>query len=120
VIEIEEKTPMSRRQDLIEAVILVQKHLETPTDIVTFCGRKGVRVAEIEWHLEYCVRRVQKETAIARTSRILRPSSIDDRIAASVSGAPTVIGADISARTRILRRRATRASDQARQRSRAS
>jgi hypothetical protein len=26
---------MSRRQDLIEAVILVQKHLETPTDIVT-------------------------------------------------------------------------------------
>ena len=42
VIEIEEKTPMSRRQDLIEAVILVQKHLEILTDIVTFCGRKGV------------------------------------------------------------------------------
>jgi hypothetical protein len=62
VIEIEEKTRMSRREDLIEAVILVQKHLETPTDIVTFCGRKGVRVAEIEWHLEYYVRQVQKET----------------------------------------------------------
>jgi hypothetical protein len=45
--------------------------------------------------------------AIARTSRFLRPSSIDDRIAASVSGARTVIGADISARKRILRRRAT-------------
>jgi hypothetical protein len=53
---------MSRRQDLIEALILVQRHLETPTDIVTFCGRKGVSVAEIEWHLEYYVRRVQKET----------------------------------------------------------
>jgi hypothetical protein len=53
---------MSRRQDLIEAVILVQKHLETPTDIVTFCGRKGVSVAEIESHLEYYVRQVQKET----------------------------------------------------------
>jgi hypothetical protein len=62
VIEPEEKTPMSRREDLIEAVILVQKHLETPTDIVTFCGRKGVSVAEIEWHLEYYIRRVQKET----------------------------------------------------------
>jgi len=62
VIKTEEKTPMSRREDLIEAVILVQKHLETPTDIVTFCGRKGVSVAEIEWHLEYYVRRVQKET----------------------------------------------------------
>jgi hypothetical protein len=46
VIEIEEKTRMSRREDLIEAVILVQKHLETPTDIVTFCGRKNVSVAE--------------------------------------------------------------------------
>ena len=53
---------MSRHQDLIEAVILVQKHLEIPTDIVTFCGGKGVSVAEIEWHLEYYVRRVQKET----------------------------------------------------------
>ena len=62
MIETEEKTPMSRREDLIEAVILVQKHLETPTDIVTFCGRKGVSVAEIEWHLEYYIRRVQKET----------------------------------------------------------
>ena len=45
--------------------------------------------------------------AIARTSRILRLSSIDHRIAASVSRALTVIGADISARKRILRRRAT-------------
>ena len=45
--------------------------------------------------------------AIARTWRILRPSSIDHRIAASVSRARTVIGADISARKRILRRRAT-------------
>ena len=62
MIEIEEKTRMSRREDLIEAVILVQKHLENPTDIVTFCGRKGVSVAEIEWHLEYYVRQVQKET----------------------------------------------------------
>jgi hypothetical protein len=53
---------MSCRQDLIEAVILVQKHLEIPTDIVTFCGRKGVSVAEIEWHLEYYVQRVQKKT----------------------------------------------------------
>ena len=34
MIKTEEKTPMSRREDLIEAVILVQKHLETPTDIV--------------------------------------------------------------------------------------
>ena len=42
MIEIEEKTRMSRREDLIEAVILVQKHLEILTDIVTFCGRKGV------------------------------------------------------------------------------
>jgi hypothetical protein len=62
VIEAKEAIPMTRRQDLIEAVILVQKHLETPTDIVTFCGRQGVSVAEIEWHLEYYVRQVQKET----------------------------------------------------------
>ena len=62
MIESEEETPVTRRQDLIEAVILVQKHLESPSDIVTFCGRKGVSVTEIEWHLEYYVRQVQKET----------------------------------------------------------
>jgi hypothetical protein len=76
---------MRRRQDLIEAVNLVQKHLETPTDIVTFCGRKGVSVAEIEWHLEYYVRQVQKETdakigqfrpqAAGSGSLLSRPSS---------------------------------------------
>ena len=82
MIETEEKTPMSRREDLIEAVILVQKHLETPTDIVTFCARKGVSVAEIEWHLEYYIRRVQKETdaKIGQFRRITRSVSLNSAI----------------------------------------